>query len=429
MIKYSEMKDSGIEWIGEIPGHWSLKKIKFLFWERKEKNNPIKSENLISLTIEKGVIPHSEKTGGGNKPKEDLTKYKLVYPGDIVLNSMNVIAGAVGISNYFGVVSPVYYMLIARDFNHFNEFYHHMFRNETFQKSLYGLGNGILIKESEKSGKLNTIRMRIPMDKLGDQYIPTPPLEEQKRISKYLDQKTEQIDSLIEKIEKKIELLKEQRTSLINQCVTKGLDPNVEMKDSGIEWIGEIPSHWEVKKFKHSYRFGMGETILKENLSDIGIPVLSATEEYTHFGFVEKPKLQLGIGDIVIPARGNSIGHTKKIRETSTTTQTTIYGKPTSLVDCSFTTYYCNGQRERLFQFDRTAIPQITVDQVQNNNFLYPPLEEQKRISKYLDQKTEQIDSLVNSENNRIKLLKEYRQSLISSVVTGKVRVTEGMVS
>ena len=200
MSSVLNMKDTEYEWIGSIPSHWKLKKIKYIFWDRKENNNPIKSDNLISLTIEKGVIPHSEKTGGGNKPKEDLSKYKLVYPGDIVLNSMNVIAGAVGISKYFGVVSPVYYMLIPRDVDHLNEYFHHLFRTEIFQKSLYGLGNGILIKENEETGKLNTIRMRIPMDKLGQQLIPVPSSEEQKLISRYLDKKIEQIDRLVVKI-------------------------------------------------------------------------------------------------------------------------------------------------------------------------------------------------------------------------------------
>ena len=102
----NNVKKTQFDWIGEIPISWDLRKIKYVFMQRKEMNNPIKSKNLISLTMDKGVIPYSEKKGGGNKPKEDLSKYKLVYPGDIVLNSMNVIAGAVGLSKYFGILSP-----------------------------------------------------------------------------------------------------------------------------------------------------------------------------------------------------------------------------------------------------------------------------------------------------------------------------------
>ena len=112
---------------------------------------------------------------------------------------------------------------------------------------MFGLGNGILIKEGKETGKLNTIRTRIPMDKLGDQFIPVPPPEEQKNIANFLDKKTTQNRFSDRKNRKKIELLKEQRTSLINQYVTKGLDPNIEMKDSGVEWIGKIPKHWVEK--------------------------------------------------------------------------------------------------------------------------------------------------------------------------------------
>jgi type I restriction enzyme, S subunit len=219
-----EMKDSGLEWVGKIPNGWKVEKIKYIFWERKEMNDPIKTNNLISLTLEKGVIPHSEKGTGGNKPKDDISKYKLVYPGDIVLNSMNVIVGSVGLSNYFGVVSPVYYMLIPSDKNDDVTYFHHMFRGEMFQKSLIGLGNGILIKHSETSGKSNTIRMRIPMSKLNQERIPYPPKKEQQQISNYLDQETKKIDTLVEKENKRIEFFKEYRQSLISEVVTGKID-------------------------------------------------------------------------------------------------------------------------------------------------------------------------------------------------------------
>lgn len=153
--------DTQINWARYVPVNWDFRKIKYVFWGRKENNNSIQTENLISLTVEKGVMPHSEKTGDGNKPKEDLTKYKIVWPGGIVLSSMNVVAGAVGISKYFGIVTPIYYTLISIDEGSTKEYFHHLFRTELFQKSFYGLGNGIL-----------AIRMRITMDKFGDQFIP-----------------------------------------------------------------------------------------------------------------------------------------------------------------------------------------------------------------------------------------------------------------
>ena len=178
----AEMKDSGVAWINTIPKEWKLKKIKYALKNRNENNNPIRSKNILSLTAKQGVIPLEEKEGGGNKPKEDYSAYKLAYPNDIVMNSMNVLSGSVGLSKYFGCVSPVYYMLRPKDEKDDVRFYNYIFQTTAFQKSLLGLGNGIMMKESG-NGKLNTIRMRIPIDKLGNIYIPIADYKEQKNMS------------------------------------------------------------------------------------------------------------------------------------------------------------------------------------------------------------------------------------------------------
>ena len=190
-----------------------------------------------------------------------------------------------------------------------------------------------------------------------------------------------------------------------------------EMKDSDVEWIGEIPKHWKVSKFKYQFRFGMGETILKENLTENGVPVLSATEDYSILGYYDRPKLILEKGDLVIPARG-SIGFVKVVREKSVSTQTTIYGKKTREIDTDFVKLFCEGYKQFLFQYDQTAIPQITVAQVENKSVLVPPLEEQKLIAAYLDEKTGKIDSLIEKIRKKIELLKEQRTSLINRCVT-----------
>ena len=306
-------KQIHFEWIGAVPSNWELRKIKYIFMERKEMNNPIKSKNLISLTMDKGVIPHSEKEGGGNKPKEDLSKYKLVYPGDVVLNSMNVIAGAVGLSKYFGVVSPVYYMLKLLDKNSKAEYFNYLFRTEIFQKSLYGLGNGILIKENEDTGKLNTIRMRISMNKLGNQFIPVPPNKEQELIVEYLDLKTQKIDFLVKKIQEKIEFLEEQKLAFINQYVTKGLNQNIEMKDSEVDWIGLMPKEWETRKLKYiieSLNSGVSvnaEDIPIKSVNEFG--VLKTSCVYSNiFNFNENKKVfKEEISRVKCPVKGNSI--------------------------------------------------------------------------------------------------------------------------
>lgn len=440
-----DLKETKQEWIGNIPTHWDLKKIKFVFWNRNENNNPIKSENLISLTIEKGVIPHSEKTGGGNKPKDDLTKYKLVYPGDIVLNSMNVIAGAVGISKYFGVVSPVYYMLIPKDLDHSNEYFHHLFRTETFQKSLYGLGNGILIKQNEDTGKLNTIRMRIPMDKLGDQFIPVPPAEEQKLIAKYLDKKTNQIEMMIEKIQKKIDLLIEKRTSLINHYVTKGLDPNFEMKDSGIEWIGEIPRHWEVTRLKYHGEVLIGLSFDKDDVVDEGQGTLVLRSSNVQNGQVNfsdnvwvntdvPDKLFVQKGDILICSRNGSrnlIGKNCLLGQESLGMTWGVFMSVFRSRYSEFFYWILNSQvfKSQSGLFLTSTINQLTVSTLENLVFPFvSDTAEQNRINEFLKKETKSIDELIDREQRRISLLKEYRQTLISSVVTGKVLVTEDMI-
>ena len=208
------MKDSGIQWLREYPANWDLIKIKYCLKERVEKNNPVRTTDILSLTAKQGVIPYDQKEGGGNKPKEDVSAYRLAYPGDIVMNSMNILSGSVGLSNYFGCVSPVYYMLRPIDTSEDVRFYNYIFQSTVFQRSLYGLGNGILIKESG-NGKLNTIRMRIPIDKFGGLFIPVAPIQEQKRIANFLDAKCAEIDALTADIQTQIDILEQYKRSVI----------------------------------------------------------------------------------------------------------------------------------------------------------------------------------------------------------------------
>ena len=267
-----EMKNSHIKWLGDIPTTWALVKIKYTLQERIEKNNPIKSDNILSLTAKQGVIPYTEKEGGGNKPKEDLTGYRLAYPGDIVMNSMNILSGSVGLSKYYGCVSPVYYMLRPYRDDYDVRFFNYIFQTTVFQKSLFGLGNGILIKESG-NGKLNTIRMRIPMDKFGQLFVPVATPKEQKEISDYLDNKCVEIDQLMSDLQSQIDTLEQYKRSVITEAVTKGLNPDVPMKESEITWIGKMPKHWKLIKTKYLFE------IVKRIAGKEGYDVLSVTQK------------------------------------------------------------------------------------------------------------------------------------------------------
>jgi len=446
MSRYQEIRDSKIDWIGKIPSHWNIDKIKYIFFQRKEKNNPIQTDNILSLTIQQGVIPISEKKSGGNKPKDDLSKYNLTHEGDIVMNSMNVIVGSVGISNYFGVVSPVYYVLRQINSEENIRYYHHLFRTKIFQKSLMGLGNGILIKKTESSGKLNTIRMRIPIDKLNQVIIPHPPSSEQTQIVSFLDNKTQKIDELIEKTEQKIKLLKEKRTSLINHCVTKGLYPDVDMKDSGVEWIGEIPRDWNIipLKFVGDFQNGIGKG---SEFFGSGFPFMNYGDVYNNeitpisvdgkvqSDEIERERYSVLRGDVFFTRTSESkddIGVSSVCLKTLDESVFSGFVIRFRFFDNSqipeYSRYHFQTHWKKVFIeskmniVTRSSLSQQVLGQLP---VLIPSNEQQIQIVEYLDEQTQKIDSTIEKETQRIELLKEYRQSLISEVVTGKVDVRD----
>ena len=191
-------------------------------------------------------------------------------------------------------------------------------------------------------------------------------------------------------------------------------------KDSGIEWIGDIPEHWKKSRYRYFYFSNMGVTLLKEDVKEDGkYPVYSATETDVFFGYVEEAAVILNEGDIVIPARGNSIGHIKVVTSPSTSTQTTIYSKKISQnIETNFVKYFLQGLRENLFQFDRTAIPQITVNQVKNNLLVIPTPLEQTSIASFLDRKTSEIDDIIADKKRLLELYEEEKTAIINQAVT-----------
>ena len=246
-----------------VPEEWSIIPCGVFFKEKSIKNT--EGEMNLSVYRDYGVIPKDSRDDNHNRVSEDTSNYKLVESGDFVLNKMKGWSGSLGVSEYRGIVSPSYTVLEPVREIH-NKYFHYLLRSETYRQMYESLSYGVRIGQWEL--RYHDFKQ-----------IPSlyPPIDEQKLISRYLDKKTEQIDSLIEKIQKKIELLKEQRTSLINQCVTKGLDPNVEMKDSGVEWIGEIPKHWEVKKGKYILKIYPSGT-LNEEINIGGIPLIKVDD-------------------------------------------------------------------------------------------------------------------------------------------------------
>ncbi len=425
-----EMKDIGIAWLGEIPKEWKLKKIKYTLKERVEMNYPIKTDNILSLTAKQGVVPHAEKEGGGNKPKEDISDYRLAYPGDIVMNSMNILSGAVGLSKYFGCVSPVYYMLRPMCESEDVRYYNYIFQTTVFQKSLFGLGNGILIKESG-NGKLNTIRMRIPMSKFGNLFIPIPPIEEQQKIAEFLDGECEKIDGLTRDIQAEIETLEQYKRSVITEAVTHGLNPSVPMKDSGIPWVGQFPTHWTKKKGKYILRymskpvkqddgvitcFRDGEVTLRSNRREDGFTM--ADKEIGYQG--------VDVGDLVVHGMdgfagaigiSDSRGKASPVLNVLNTKQNKKY-----------IMYYLRSMAYgEVFTALSTGIRVRSCDLRWNKlaELLYPlpPIDEQNNIVNYIDEQIARTNEIIADKKTQIETLDGYKKSLIYEYVTGKKEV------
>lgn len=429
-----EMKDSGIQWLKEIPSSWKLKKIKYTLKERIEKNNPIRTSDILSLTAKQGVIPYDEKEGGGNKPKEDVSAYRLAYPGDIVMNSMNILSGSVGLSRYFGCVSPVYYMLRPYSNEDDVRYFNYIFQTTVFQKSLFGLGNGILIKESG-NGKLNTIRMRIPMDKFGDLVVPVATAYEQRVISDILDAKCAEIASLAADIQSQIDTLEQYKRSIIIEAVTKGLNPHAEMKDSGIEYVGMIPAHWDKhplycyfaeRKNKNSLgkeenllSLSYGRVIQKDINSNGGL----LPENFNTYNIVETNDIIIRPTDLQNDKRSLRTG---LVKEHGIITSAYIALKAKVNLISGYYHYLLHAfDVMKVFYNMGNGVRQgLNFSEFSRLMVFYPPHEEQKAITSYLGKKCSEIDSVIADKQSQLATIDEYKKSLIYEYVTGKKEVT-----
>lgn len=433
--QYDSYKDSGVSWIGDIPERWEIKSLKAVLTERKEKNNPVKTKDILSLCMYRGVIPYAEKGNSGNKAKDDLTAYRLAYPGDIVLNSMNVIVGSVGLSKYFGAVSPVYYMLRPRKSDDCVEYFDAVFQTECFQKNLSRLGHGILIKKSESSGKLNTIRMKISMSKLNKELIPYPSPLEQQRIANFLDQKTGEIDEAIAKKQRLIELLKEQKAILINQAVTKGLNPNISIRDSGVEWVGEIPEHWSIKRAKFLFKevdershAGTEELLSVSHLT--GVTPRSEKNVYMFKAADYAGSKLCKKGDLVFNIMWAWMGALGVSSCTGIISPS--YGVYRPLSPELFNDWYLEHlvrSDQYVAEYNRRSTG-LTSSRLRLYSHMFfdmeigfPPIEEQNEIEEKITAQTMHIDKTVKSIATEVEKLKELREVFISQAVTGKIKV------
>jgi len=433
MTNHKEHQTSNLLWFGDMPSAWKAKRFKYLTQPRKELSKT-GGEELLSVTEVRGIVKRQELRSNDESlsRSENLTGYRHVKKGDLVSNIMLVWKRGLGVSPYDGIVSPAYSVFTFND-ECYPDYYNYLVRSDEYITEFRKHSTGIRMS-----------RLRLYDDSFGAVLAHLPPLEEQKLISRYLDKKTKQIDCLVEKIQKKIELLNAQRTSLINQCVTKGLDPNVEMKDSGLDWIEEIPKHWKISKVQYvSNRVGDGlhstpqyvdhsefRFINGNNLIS-GFIQYSDTTRYVSEEEYKKHFIPLNEFSLLLSING-TIGNVSLYKD-----EKIILGKSAcyinfqSNIDVSFMFWLFNSesiQRYFLSKLTGTTIYNLSLDSVKRTPIVLPPKDEQSSIIKYLETQNLRSSEIIKKEKTRIKLLTEYRQSLISSVVTGKVLIKEDMI-
>lgn len=418
--QYESYKESDISWLGEIPKHWEVRSFKNILLERSEKNDPIKSTERLSLSIDKGVTLYSEKTTNLDRFKDDFTQYKLAHEGDLVLNSMNMIVGAVGVSKYFGCVSPVYYTYFGGTNNgNSTKFYEYLFRSKIVQGVLFSLGRG-LIAIDRGEGKYNTLRLKVSRTDLRSLKLPLPPPDEQVQLVNFLDYKLAKINRFIRKKKQLIKMLNEQKAAIINQAITKGIDPNASMKNSGIDWLGEIPAHWEVKRLKFLAKICNGSDCEKKEIGAYPVYGSGGIFGRTDSFLYDKVSVLLG--------RKGTIDKPQFVDQPFWTVDTAFYTKiKEKEVIPLFFYHLCCNIPFGLYS-SKTALPSMTQTSLYQVKMPVPPINEQLKVLSFLNDALANIDKTISTIEREITLTQEYKTALIADAVTGKIDVRDFVI-
>ncbi len=426
------MVNSGIPWIGEIPKGWEIDTIGNLYTLRNEK---VSDKDYPPLSVTKmGIVPQLETAA----KTDDGDNRKLVRVGDFAINSRSDRRGSCGISAYDGSVSLINTVITPREQMN-PRFYNWLFHSELFADEFYKWGHGIV-------DDLWTTRWQ-EMKRIS---IVAPSLKEQRKIASFLDRKCAEIDEMITLQERVVDELKAYKQSVITEAVTKGLNPDVPMKDSGIEWIGEIPEHWEAHPFKAFYKTTKGLNITKDNLVESGIPVISygqihskqntgtsVSEElirYVPADYIDSnpeclsKKYDIFFADTSEDREGAGNIALIDVETPIFAGYHTIMAHPSDRVKSKYIAYLiktdawrcqlrCKVQGVKLFSISQKFVNQTSI--------IVPPMSEQIQISEYLDTKCTEIDNLISIKLSKIDSLKEYKKSIIYEYVTGKKEVIE----
>lgn len=455
MQTYEHYKESGIDWIGQIPAHWEVEKGKWLF--KKEERPVLKHYEVITCFRDGQVTLRKNRREDGFTNSLKEIGYQGILKGDLVIHQMDAFAGAIGVSDSEGKSTPVYSVCTPKMSGVFNYYYSYLLRSMALSGVILSLAKGI--RERSTDFRFNDFSNLL---------YPFPPIHEQEAIANFLDDKTAKIDALVQTKEQQIEKLKELRQAKIHQAVSKGIPchaelveasskthalSKVEMKDSGVAWIGDIPKHWEVKRLKHIKKTirnafvdgPFGSNLKSEHFVENGdvfvIESGSITKGYfisnnfktitqEHFNTISRSECIEG--DLIIAKIGAYYGMCAELPlllKRSVVSGNSLKLTLNNLIaNTQFYIYLLNDIRlndiyNRLGIVNSSAQPALSLGTLNNLNIIFPPIQEQEQIVAYLDEVTGKIDQAISQKQEQITKLKEYKQSLINDVVTGKVKV------
>ena len=409
---YPTMKESGIEWLGDVPEHWTVKRGKALF-HCVDVRSSTGEEELLTVSSERGVVPRSSATVTMFKA-ESYAGYKLCWPNDLVINSLWAWARGLGVARHHGIISSAYGVYRLRpSYTKYSAYVRDLVRSTPFNWELQVRSKGIWIS-----------RLQLTDEAFLGAPFPLPPSQEQAAIVRYLDHADRRIRRYIHAKQKLVKLLEEQKQALIHQSVTRGLDPNVRLKPSGVEWLGDVPEHWAVRRVKTLCSMRSGESITAESIETTGeYPVYGGNglrgyaSSYTHDGAFALIGRQGALCGNVHVARGKFWASEHAVVAT---------------LDRGHVLDWF-GAILRVMNLNQYSIaaaqPGLSVERVLNLRVSVPPMQEQEGIANHIERDTADIDTALAPARRQIDLLQEYRTRLIADVVTGKLDVREAAAS
>lgn len=413
-----EMKDSGTLAFGTIPSTWKITKFKNLFCLRSTKNTG--NRELLSVYLDKGVISYSDSDGMQvHKPSESLAAYQNVEIGDFVLNNQQAWRGSVGVSKYRGIISPAYFVYSMTD--------------ECYAPYMnYLLRDSSMVHQYELASRgVGTIQRNLFAPWLKNRIVLIPPIYEQKEIAVFLDSQCSEIDVISADIQKEIEILEQYKRSVITEAVTKGLNPEAEMKDSGIEWVGNIPVHWDVRPLYYYFAerkkknyLGQEQNLLslsygKVIRKDINTSEGLLPDSFNGYNIIEPGDIVLRLTDLQNDKRSLRTG---LVKEHGIITSAYVTLKAAKEVVPEYFHYLLHAYdvMKVLYNMGNGVRQGLNYSELSKMHIVAPPIDEQKNIAAYLDAKCKEIESIIESKKQQLTVIDSYKKSLIYEYVTGK---------